>query len=67
MFNFENVKYKNILDIENLHIEKNKVTCIIGESGNGKTTLLKLFKKLISPDSGKIKYLHGTIQGISYQ
>ncbi len=56
MFNFENVKYKNILDIESLHIEKNKVTCIVGESGSGKTTLLKLFNKLISPDSGKIKY-----------
>ncbi|MDW7668470.1 MAG: ABC transporter ATP-binding protein [Bacillota bacterium] len=57
MFNFENVKYKNILDIENLHIEKNKVTCIVGESGSGKTTLLKLFNKLISPDSGVIKYV----------
>ncbi len=57
MFSFENVKYKNILNIENLHIEKNKVTCIVGESGSGKTTLLKLFNKLISPDSGIIKYM----------
>ncbi len=56
MFNFKNVRYKNILDIENLHIEKNKVTCIVGESGSGKTTLLKLFNKLISPDGGEIRY-----------
>jgi len=64
MFNFENVKYKNILDIENLHIEKNKVTCIVGESGSGKTTILKLFNKLISPDSGEIKYMDKSINGI---
>lgn len=57
MFNFENVKYKDVLDIKDLHIEKNKITCIVGESGSGKTTLLKLFNKLISPDKGKIKYM----------
>ena len=57
MFNFKNVKYKDILDIKDLHIEKNKITCIVGESGSGKTTLLKLFNKLISPDKGKIKYM----------
>jgi putative ABC transport system ATP-binding protein len=57
MFNFENVKYKDVLDIKDLHIEKNKITCIVGESGSGKTTLLKLFNKLISPDKGEIKYM----------
>jgi len=57
MFNFKNVKYKDILDIKDLHIEKNKITCIVGESGSGKTTLLKLFNKLISPDKGEIKYM----------
>jgi putative ABC transport system ATP-binding protein len=57
MFNFKNVKYKDVLDIKDLHIEKNKITCIVGESGSGKTTLLKLFNKLISPDKGKIKYM----------
>lgn len=57
MFNFKNVKYKGVLDIKDLHIEKNKITCIVGESGSGKTTLLKLFNKLISPDSGEIKYM----------
>jgi len=57
MFNFKNVKYKDVLDIKDLHIEKNKITCIVGESGSGKTTLLKLFNKLISPDKGEIKYM----------
>ena len=64
MFNFKNVKYKNILDIENLQIEKNKVTCIVGESGSGKTTLLKLFNKLISPDSGEIKYMDKSMKEV---
>lgn len=56
MFLFRNVKYKNILDIENLTIQKNKVTCIVGESGSGKSTLLRLLNKLISCDRGDILY-----------
>ncbi len=64
MFSFENVKYKNIIDIENLNIEKNKITCIVGESGSGKTTLLKFFNKLISPDSGEIKYMDKSMKEV---
>lgn len=33
MYSLREVKYKHILDIEELNIEKSKVTCIIGESG----------------------------------
>lgn len=56
IFKFENMKYKDILDISNLEIEEGKITCITGKSGSGKSTLLKLLNKLISPDSGKIFY-----------
>lgn len=56
MFSFKKVKYKHILDINDLNIEKNKVTCIIGESGSGKSTFLRLLNKLISCDSGEILY-----------
>jgi len=56
MFLLENVKYKDILDIQSLSIEKHHVTCIVGESGSGKTTLLKLLNKLISHDSGEIYF-----------
>lgn len=59
MFYFKNVKFKNILDINDLEIPAGKVTAIVGESGSGKTTLLKLLNKLISPDEGEITY-HGT-------
>ncbi len=56
MFVFENVKYKNIIDISKLSIEPKKVTFVIGESGSGKTTLLRLLNKMISPDIGEIFY-----------
>ena len=56
MFILKNVKYKNILHIENMTIQNGKVTCIIGESGSGKTTILKMLNKLISPDSGEILF-----------
>ena len=54
MFKFDHVKYKDIIDIENLSIKLGEVTCIIGPSGSGKSTFLKLINKLISPDSGTI-------------
>jgi len=56
MFNLKNVTYKNILNIPALHIPKNKITCIVGGSGSGKTTLLRLLNKLISNESGEIKF-----------
>ncbi|MFY9521076.1 MAG: ATP-binding cassette domain-containing protein [Caldicoprobacterales bacterium] len=56
MFLFDKVKYKDILDIDKLRIEKYKVTSIVGQSGSGKTTLLRLLNKLISCDSGEIYY-----------
>lgn len=57
MFKFENVMYKDIINIKSLTIPSNKIVCITGESGGGKTTLLKLLNKMISPDSGEIFYL----------
>ena len=54
MFKFEHVKYKDIIDIDDLTINLGEVTCIIGPSGSGKSTLLRLINKLISPTSGTI-------------
>lgn len=70
MFRLEKVKYKNIIDIEDLQIDTGKITCITGESGAGKSTLLKLLNKIISPDSGKIYYKDQDIEkldSISYR
>ena len=57
MFRFQDVIYKDIIDIKSLTIPSNQIVCITGESGGGKTTLLKLLNKMISPDSGEIFYL----------
>ncbi len=65
MFLLKNVKYKTILDIENLNIPELKATFIIGSSGSGKSTLLKLLNKLISLDSGCIYYKKKPINEIS--
>lgn len=56
MFSFKEVKYKHILDIEKLTLEKHKVTCLVGQSGSGKTSLLRLLNKLITHDYGEILY-----------
>ncbi|CDF59179.1 ABC transporter ATP-binding protein [Thermobrachium celere] len=56
MFEIKNLKFKDILDIEHLIINKNSVTSIVGESGSGKTTLLKMLNNIISPDEGEIYY-----------
>ena len=64
MFLLKNIKYKGILNIKELNIEKNKITSIIGESGSGKTTLLRLLNKLISPDSGEILYKENPLNDI---
>jgi putative ABC transport system ATP-binding protein len=56
MFNIYNIRYKDILEIDNLSLPPERVTCITGESGSGKTTLLKLLNRLISPDRGEITF-----------
>lgn len=56
LFKLDQVKFKNILFIDDLVIKENKITCIVGPSGSGKSTLVKLLNKMISPDSGKIYY-----------
>lgn len=56
MFLLENVVFKDILHIDSLTIDSEHLTAIVGPSGGGKTTLLKLLNGMISPDSGKIYY-----------
>ncbi len=48
--------YNNDLIYENfnIEIEENKISCILGPSGIGKTTLVNMIAGLIKPDSGEI-------------
>jgi putative ABC transport system ATP-binding protein len=55
-FFLKNVIYKNVIKIDHLKIPSNQTTSILGGSGTGKTTLLKLLNQLISPDSGDIYF-----------
>ncbi len=58
MIDFINVnksfgKHK-VLDALNLHIEKGKITFILGKSGEGKSVTIKHIMGLLRPDEGKI-------------
>src|SRR6185437_4009102 len=55
--------YENTTVLKNvsLKIERGKICTLIGPSGTGKTTLLKILAFLEQPDSGSV-----TIDGITY-
>lgn len=46
----------NVLSEISFTIEHGETFCLLGKSGSGKTTILKLFNKLILPTSGKISF-----------
>ncbi|WP_250675208.1 ABC transporter ATP-binding protein [Paraclostridium ghonii] len=62
MIKFENIVKKfqgnYVLRDISFEIEKGNLVAIIGESGCGKTTLLKMINRLINPSNGKI-YING--------
>lgn len=55
MFEISNLKFMNILNIPKLIIDR-QVTCIMGASGSGKTTFLRMLNRLNAPDEGTILY-----------
>ena len=56
---------KKIFQELSLSIEKGSITSIIGQSGIGKTTLLKLIAGIYKPDSGSIEVFQKKIGNIS--
>jgi len=65
MFILQNIKFKDILAIDELEIPKDKVSCVIGPSGAGKSTLLKLINNMLSVDQGQILYKRKNVEEIS--
>ena len=64
-FNLENVNIKNlsfkysnskelILNNINFELEKNKIYCLVGQTGCGKSTLMDIILGLLSPSQGEI-------------
>ncbi len=56
IFDTDPLDFKGILTYSPIAIKENQVTLITGESGTGKTTLLKLLNASLSPTQGKIRY-----------
>jgi ATP-binding cassette, subfamily B, bacterial len=54
-FHYEGPKSPRILDEISLVIPENKVTAIVGASGSGKTTMIKLLLGFYPPNEGKIE------------
>ncbi len=65
LFELKNVTYKHVLDIADLSFEGGKITTLQGKSGGGKTTILKLLNKMISPCIGEILYNGTPLQDIN--
>lgn len=56
MFRLEKVKFRDILNIDHIEIPGKTITCLTGESGSGKTSLLRLLNRMNEPDTGLIYY-----------
>ncbi|RFU69953.1 ATP-binding cassette domain-containing protein [Bacillus sp. V59.32b] len=56
MFYLKDVSYKDIIQLEELKIGEGIVTCIVGQSGVGKTSLLRLLNRMNNPNGGQIFY-----------
>ena len=52
---------KEVLDSIDLDIPENKITCIVGASGEGKTTILKLLIGFYKPTKGEVTYLRKNV------
>ena len=57
MFRLKKVRYKDILSIDRMEIPSGVITCVVGESGAGKTSFLRLLNRMNEPDEGTIYYL----------
>jgi putative ABC transport system ATP-binding protein len=55
-FTLSDIRFKEVLNIGSLQIEACRVSTIVGPSGGGKTTLLRILNRMTSPDSGRVLF-----------
>lgn len=65
LFTLDQVRFREVLNIDHLKIATNEVTSIVGKSGSGKSTLLRLLNRMITPDSGRITWRSEPIDQIN--
>lgn len=58
---------RTIHDGVNLHIEKNEIYGILGESGSGKSVLMKEMIMLLEPSAGEVSVLGKILSNISFE
>lgn len=56
IFNTKNLSFNEDIHYQDIHILKDKMNFIVGASGTGKSSLLRLFNGTLSPSSGEIYY-----------
>lgn len=56
LFSLSNLNFNNMIHYSKIEMEENKATFILGKSGTGKSTLLKLLNASVSPMHGEILY-----------
>jgi len=66
-FTYPGAGNEPVLEDINIHIPEGKTTAIVGMSGSGKTTILKLLLRFYEPQKGYIKVGSTYLQQISYR
>ncbi|QHQ62385.1 ATP-binding cassette domain-containing protein [Anaerocolumna sedimenticola] len=52
----KSLSFQNMIYYQDIQINENKVNFIVGKSGTGKSTLLRLFNGTLSPSGGAVYY-----------
>ena len=66
-FRYPGAGNEPVLENINLHIPQGKTTAIVGMSGSGKTTILKLLLRFYEPQKGEIKVGEQSIHNIGFK
>jgi ATP-binding cassette subfamily B protein len=64
-FHYPGMGHEMVLNNIDLHIPEGKITAIVGMSGSGKTTILKMLLNFYSPIKGEVKVGNYALENIS--